>query len=234
MRFGIACILLSAATAAFSQDLPSYAAASANPKTVVDYFLLCPAISVDKDGSLLITSDSRISEKMFDAKKNFLAKGYSASDFNVGSVIVDVADAYIQFTAYFFMEEIKLTFVFFDRKGKTDIPAYSLSHLAPNSAEYEQGFFSIDKSGAWKDITADILPQVGLYDFDPTLHGLDLLWEYVLPRKGTTVLVTPRQTSDQVKAEGGPGYDTVDRLSKHPLELLWDRVNGRFTKGALE
>src|SRR5271157_3756862 len=111
MRLGIVCILLSAATAAFSQDLPSYAAASANPKTVLDYFLLCPSVGDD----LGLAGAATVTEEMFEAKKEAIRKGLKN-----GSVLIDVANAYIRTTGSDdTSNDWVLTFVFFDRKGKS-------------------------------------------------------------------------------------------------------------------
>jgi hypothetical protein len=229
MRLGIMCILLGAATAAFSQDLPSYAAASANPKTVVDYFLLCPAIGVDDQEGISLSTAPGMTEELFIAKEDALRRGFTD-----GSVAIDIPNGYLRVTGGGEADNWALTFVFFDRKGKSDIPAYSFVDHGMEGSGYEQGFFVIDKSGAWKDITVDILPDVTLQDFDMSVRDFEVQWEYALPRKGTTVLVTPRPTSGQERQGEGPDYETVYRLGQHSLQLLWDRVNGRFTKGALQ
>lgn len=233
MRTVIACLLFAGAASLFSQDLPSYAAASAHPKTVVDYFLLCPAITVGDEGDLKTVTGAAMNEKIFEAKKNYLRKGYSTASLKVDSITVDIPHAYIQIDCKGRSYDFALTFVFFDRTGRGSIPAYSYAEVGMDGVSYMRGFFELTTSGAWKDVTSNVLPPVGLRDFEKRDEYPVVQWEYVLPQKGTTVRVFPRMTSEMGRSEGGPDYQFVDRMSKRALELTWDRVKGVFTKGAV-
>jgi hypothetical protein len=63
----------------------------------------------------------------------------------------------------------------------------------------------------------------------------DVDWEYVLPQKGTTVLAIPHMTEKMVDSGfKGSAFQQVQAFSNRKIELLWDRKQGVFTKGAVQ
>ena len=112
-------------TAAFAQDLPSYDAAAAHPRTVVDYFLLCPEFGLASNGALELFPKISPERESFEQRKSLLRQGYSAQDFSVDSVTVDIKDAYIEVKGEQNGLGFAITFVYFDRQGKSNIPAFS-------------------------------------------------------------------------------------------------------------
>ena len=231
------CLLFCGAGSAIAQELPSYERARAHPRTVVDYFLLCPVLGVDTGGRLDPGSSGPSGQESFEKKKNLLRQGYSAADFFVTSVTIDIPNAFIRIAGTVNSLEYTLTFVYFDRQGKSNVPAFSYYAEGGDGDTYAARFYDVDAANNWTDITQDVLPGVSLEDLDtnpdnpPDIYPL-VDWEYVLPQKGTTVRAVPQMT--YALSAAGPGVDDyalVKRLSRHWMDLKWDRVEGRFLRG---
>ena len=156
------------------------------------------------------------------------------------SVVVDIADAYISISGVSFSNRYKLTFVFFDRQGKGDVPAYSYVETGGEKDSQSCNFFELDSENAWKEAYDKFLPKLWLSDLDtgprkPADEYPDVDWEYILPQKGTTVTAIPRMT-EQMAGSGfkGSAYQMVQAFSNRSIQLLWDRKQGVFTKGAVQ
>ena len=82
-------------------------------------------------------------------------------------------------------------------------------------------------------------PKLRLSDLDtgpknPDDEYLDVDWAYTLPQKGTTVLAIPKMTEHMMESGfKGSYYRMVQAFSNRSIELLWDRKQGQFTKGAV-
>jgi hypothetical protein len=134
VRYSWLLFLFVSTSLGFAQTLAwekrTYEQALKDPKkSVVDYFLLCPEITMQDDGRFgfwpIDGVDSAFFPIYFEKKKNLLQKGYSARELSVDSVVVDIADAYISISGVNTSKRYKLIFVYFDRQGKSDVPAYS-------------------------------------------------------------------------------------------------------------
>ena len=240
MRLTVAVVMFVSAVQVFAQGFPSYDAVHNSPRTVVDYFLLCPAFRLDDNGQLTFSREGGgVDPGEFDDKKNMLTSGYKAGDFTVQSAIVDIANAYIRVTGVQDDLPFTLTFVFFDRKGKSNLPAFSYYSEGGDGETYVFQMFEIDSSREWQDVTQRVLPDFSLGVFDKSPDKPDTYpevdWEYVLPRKGTTVLAIPHMTY-KMGETGRPAdqFQLVKRLLGHSLELPWDRNNGVFKTGGVE
>jgi hypothetical protein len=116
------CLLFGSAARAPALDLPSYDRVAAHPRTVVDYFLLCTEFGLDGSGALELFPKISPQRESFEQRKSLLRQGYSAQDFSVQSVTIDVADAYIEVRGTQNGLGFTLTFVYFDRQGKSNVP----------------------------------------------------------------------------------------------------------------
>jgi hypothetical protein len=208
-------------------------------KTVVDYFLLCPQIILDNDGRLDIFPLYSLDPASFEPKKNLLRPGYTASDFSVDSVVVDIPNAYISISGVFSSKRYMLIFVYFDRQGKSDVPAYSYYEERGEKDIHWCSLYELARADEWTDITDKLFPRLLLSDLDtgpqkPADEYPEVDWEYVLPQKGTTVLAIPHMTEKMVDSGfKSSAFQTVRSLSNRKIELLWDRKAGQFTKGAV-
>jgi hypothetical protein len=221
-------------------------------KTVVDYFLLCPGIAMDDDGrfswGLMDGGDPAWFPGFFEGKKKLLHAGYKARELSVDSVVVDIPDAYISISGVNFSKRYSLTFVFFDRQGKRDIPAFSYIEQGDVGEKnfHTYGFYEQDPAGqvdfahtGWKYLSDALLPKIWLSDLDtgpkkPDSYYPEVEWAYVLPQKGTTVLAVPKMTDRMVESRfKGSDYKKVQAFSNRVIELRWDRNQGQFTKGAV-
>ena len=235
MRLVFVGLLFIAAGSVFSQTaLSPYLELARTPKTVLDYFLLCPMFLLDDQGQLAWGSNPELGEDEYNAKKKLLTTGYSVADFRIQSVVVDVPNAYIQVKGQQHGFPFTLTVVFFDRKGQSNIPAFSYTSTDGPSDVVRGGMFELDPAGGWNDVTSDIVPELRLEQLDNSSHKADIYpevnWEFVLPRKGTTVLAVPHMTSlMSQKDPSSEDYLLVTRLLSRKIELRWDRVAGTFT-----
>jgi len=208
-------------------------------KTVVDYFLLCPQILLDNDSRLEIFPLYNSDPAAFEQKKNLLREGYSARAFSVDSVVVDIANAYISISGVDTSKHYKLIFVFFDRQGKGDVPAYSYYEEGGGRDIHYCSLFELTNADEWKDISDTLFPRLRLSDLDtgprkPADEYPDVDWEYVLPQKGTTVLARPRMTENMAGSGfQGSAFQMVRAFSNRSIELLWDRKQGQFIRGAV-
>jgi hypothetical protein len=220
-------------------DLPTYDSVVANPRTVVDYFLLCPQLSLDEAGHLILFPESVDGRQSFDDKKSLLRKGYSARDFSVDAVTIDIPNAFIEIGGEENGLRFTLTFVYFDRQGAPNVPAFSYYSEGGDGDTYEIGFFDTDGSDPWTDITDKVLPSLSLADLDANQHSAlahypSVDWQYILPQKGTTVIAVPHMTYTMAEtASPRADYDTAKRLINHSLELPWNKKDGRFLKGKI-
>ncbi|MGA2641796.1 MAG: hypothetical protein ABSG21_12950 [Spirochaetia bacterium] len=209
-------------------------------KTVVDYFLLCPEILLDNDGRLDIFPLFRSDPASFEPKKNLLHRGYSARAFSVDSVVIDIANAYLSISGVFTSKRYQLIFVYFDRQGKSDVPAYSYYEERGEKDIHRCSLYELASADEWTDITDKLLPRLRLSDLDtgprkPADEYPDVDWEYVLPQKGTTVLAIPHMTEKMADSGfKGSAFQMVQAFSNRSIELLWDRKQGEFTKGAVQ
>jgi hypothetical protein len=237
-------LLFISASLGFTQAQPwdkrTYDQALADPKkTVVDYFLLCPDIWLDSSGNFYVSPNTAAGRGAFEDRKNLLRKGFSTQGVSLDSVVVDLANAYISIsgkTDFAFA----LTFVFFDRQGKSDIPAYSYYSDGVEADSYECRFYELDSANVWTDVTDKLVPALSLSDLEngsQKYHGAypEVDWVYILPQKGTTVLAFPHLTYHRGNDESPPPPvdNLIQNLLNRKLELLWDNKQGRFTKGAL-
>jgi hypothetical protein len=234
------CLMLCGVGAAAALDLPSYDRAVAHPQTVVDYFLLCPGLGVDSGGRLDPGSGAPAGRESFEKKKNLLRQGYSGTDFFVTSVTIDIPNAFIQIAGTVNGLEYSLTFVYFDRQGKGNVPAFSYYAEGGDGDTYATQFYDVDPANHWTDITQDVLPGVSLEELDtnpvdpPDVYP-EVDWEYVLPQKGTTVRMVPHMTYQMSAAMAGTDlFELVKRLTRHWMDLKWDRVQGKFLRGGVK
>jgi hypothetical protein len=249
--------LLGSAALGFAQaqsgEKRTYEQAWKNPKkSVVDYFLLCPGITMNDDGrfsfGLMDGGDPALFPIFFEGKKKLLRAGYKARELSVDSVVVDIPDAYISISGVNFSKRYTLTFVSFDRQGKRDVPAFSYTEQGDVGERnfHSYGFWEEDPADqvdfahtGWKNLSDALLPKVWLSDLDtgpkkPENDYPDVDWAYILPQKGTTVLAIPKMTDHMVESRfKGSDYRKVQAFSNRSIELLWDRKQGQFTKGAV-
>ena len=246
VRYSWILFLFTSASPCFSQSWSTrtYEQALKDPKrSVVDYFLLCPEIGMHDDGRFgfwpIDGVDPAFFPIYFEKKKNLLQKGYSARELSVDSVIVDIADAYISIRGVSFSKRYTLTFVFFDRQGKGDVPAYSYIEKGGERDSSSCNFFELDNDNVWKEAYDKFLPRLWLSDLDtgpkkPANEYPDVDWEFILPQKGTTIQAIPQMTEEMVSSGfNGSAYQMVRAFSNRSIELPWDRKQGMFTKGAV-
>ena len=219
-------------------------------KTVVDYFLLCPGIVMQDDGrfgfGLMDGGDPALFPIYFEGKKKLLYAGYKARELSVDSVVVDIPGAYISISGVNFSKRYTLTFVFFDRQGKRDVPAYSYIEQGEEKYAHSYGFWEEDPGEevgfahtGWKNLYDALLPKLRFSDLETGSKGpdneyIDVDWAYSLPQKGTTVLAIPKMTEHMLESGfKGSDYRMVQGFSNRSVELLWDRKQGQFIKGAV-
>lgn len=240
-HFGILLFFISASLG-FSQapgDKRTYDQALADPrKSVVDYFLLCPDFWLDSSGDFSVHPNSAPGRGAFEDRKNLLHEGFSTRGVSVDSVVVDIANAYISISGKSDFA-FTLTFVFFDRQGKSDIPAYNFYSDGVETDGYYCRFYELDSANAWTDVTDKLVPSLSLSDLENGAqkhHGVypEVGWAYLLPQKGTTVLAFPHLTYHRADSDSPRPLDKqVQKLLDRKIELLWDNKAGQFTKGAL-
>jgi hypothetical protein len=235
MRLVIVGLLFITAGSVLPQTaLSPYLELARTPKTVLDYFLLCPIFLLDDQGQLTWGSDPELGEDEYNAKKQLLTTGYSAGDFLVQNVVIDTPNAFIQVSGQQHGFPFTLTVVFFDRKGQSNIPAFSYISKDGTSDVVRSQMFELDPAGGWNEVTSDIVPDLRLEQLDNSSRKADLYpevnWELVLPQKGTTVLAVPHVTSRMSQKDpSSEDYLLVKRLLSRKIELRWDRVSGLFT-----
>ena len=200
-------------------------------KTVVDYFLLCPNIGLDSNGDFNVNDNIAPRRGAFEDRKNLLHKEFSTAGLSLKTVVVDIANGYINISGEEGSLAFDLTFVYFDRQGKSGVPAYSFYSEGVEADSRECRFFELDGANAWTEITGKILPALSLSDLEKgpqKNHGPypDVGWDLTLPQKGTTVIASPTSATR-------PEDKQVEQLLHRTLELLWDDTQGRFTKGAV-
>ena len=146
-------------------------------------------------------------------------------------MVVDIANGYIDISGDN-GGAFDLTFVYFDRQGKSGVPAYGFySDWGPSGGTYECSFFELDGTNAWTRVNSKILPALSLSDLEKGPEKKngpypDVGWNFTLPQKGTTVIASPSSDSQ-------PADKQVEQLLHRTLELLWDNKQGVFTKGAV-
>jgi hypothetical protein len=233
------CLLFGPAARAPALDLPSYDRVAAHPRTVLDYFLLCTEFGLDGNGTLELFPKISLQRESFEQRKSLLRQGYSAQDFSVQSVTIDVADAYIEVRGTQNGLGFTLTFVYFDRQGRSNVPAFSYYSEGGDGDTYMTRLYDVDAANRWTEITQDLLPYASLSDLDtnpdnpPDVYP-EVDWEYILPQKGTTVLAVPHMTYEMGEtASPRDDFELVKRLINRKLELPWNKTEGRFTKGAV-
>jgi hypothetical protein len=208
-------------------------------KTVVDYFLLCPTLRMDNDGRPTFFPLYNSDPALFEQKKNLLHSGYSAPAFSVESVLIDIANAYLSISGVFASKRYKLIFVYFDRQGKSDVPAYSYYEERGEKDIHWCSLYELASADEWTDITDKLFPRLRLSDLEtgsrkPADEYPEVDWEYVLPQKGTTVLAIPHMTEKMADSGfKGSAFQIVRAFSNRKIELFWDRKEGQFTKGAV-
>lgn len=237
--------LLGVAVFAQSPDIRSYdqIAGSAN-KTVVDYFLLCPAIILKtytpgQPAELAIARDEdRLDTKGADLafRKSLLVTGGQAPNLVVSSVMVDQKNAYIRIEGnHQGRWTFDMVFVYFERADKSRIPALTYHYTGMEDIEDYHLFFDI-RDGLWKTIPDDqilppisekaLFPYVGSGDASTTTWILD-----DLPRYGTTIRFSPRRQS--LEGEGDPKLAAADsfleRLLPYAFDCAWDKTQAKFT-----
>ena len=217
--------------------------AAIHDKTIVDYFLLCPAIvqrTVAEPGTppkLVVATD----ESDFDLegadltfRKSLLTVGGSKLGPKVSSVLVDEKHAYIKIDGvnqghYAF----SLVFAFFDRADKSAIPALTFHYEEMESVEDRHAFFDL-RGGSWKPIPDDaILPKISESPLLPYAGSGDTsstAWALELPRYGTKIRFLPVRAF--VEGAGDPqfakGDEYLERLKPYALECSWDKGQARF------
>ena len=208
-------------------------------KTVVEYFLLCPDIGLEDNGDFYVSPKIAPGRGAFEDRKNLLRKGFSTRSVSVDSAVVDIANAYISISGNENPFLFTLTFVYFDRQGKSDIPAYSYYSDGINSAVVECRLYELSSANAWNDVTDKLLPTLSLSDLEDSTwqhRGAypEVDWEYTLPQKGTTVLASPHLIFHREDADSPRPVDAVvEELLKRKIELLWDNKQGRFRRGTV-
>ena len=245
------CLMLGGAGSAAAQNMPSYESASAHPRTVLDYFLLCQAIDVNAGGRLELAPSLgsetslpvRGGRESFERRKNLLREGYSAKDFSVVSVTIDIPNAFIRIAGVQDGLDFALTFVYFDRQGKGNVPAFSYYAAGGDGDVYDTRFYDVDAANRWLEITENVLPgSVGLdylnglgdnFDFQGDVYP-SVDWEFILPQKGTTVLMIPHMTHEMATSgREGEDYALVKHLAGRKIQLKWNREEGRFLPGGV-
>ena len=213
-------------------------------KTIVDYFLLCPAVfprtsSSDGSGSQIgiASEDDKLDTKGADLafRRRLLAKGGQSPAPVVASALVDLKNAYIDIAGtYDNGESFRLVFVYFARADKSAIPAltYSTRGKEEDSRRYCYAFFDL-RDGSWRQIPEDeILPQISVMPLVPYAGSGDTdctYWAVELPRYGTTIRVLPilaNLDEGQGSDEKATGY--LEKLKPFALECAWDKARSRF------
>jgi hypothetical protein len=241
-------LALGASLAAQVSDPRSYKQiAATEKKTVVDYFLLCPAIvqwrfagagSPTKIGIAREARDFDASEKALAFRKSLLAVGGSDRGPRVSSVVVDQKNAYIRIDGvHQGLYAFSLVFVYFDRADKTAIPALTYHYTETEEIDDRHFFYDV-RGGSWRPLPDEsILPRISDAPLAPYAGPGDTSstsWVLELPRYGTTIRFLPVRPF--VEGEGAPEFAKGDAhlgsLRPYALECAWDKAQARFRAAA--
>ncbi len=233
---------------AFTQDNRSYNQVAKSPQTVVDYFLLCGEIRLSPEEGLITSAENICPDQstMFYERKRLLSPGKIAG-FTITPEIIDIRNGYIRIEIKDEGTTAILTFVIFTRADKSIIPAYSVVENHPDGDSRKCVFFDL-REHVWKRYDlSDLFPAVKLPEFYSGRNPMrqkyaDLVdWEYVLPRKGTTVYLVPCPIDDHTffQRTRGTGRDLEDycnfmkKSADRAVEMKWDASGCRFTRGGI-
>ncbi len=217
----IVSLLLMACGSALANALDergSYAQVAARkPKTVIDYFLLCPDLTFSSD---IAESASGSSQGQFLMRK--YALGLLSPDDEIDSLVhvtqrvIDEKNAFIGVegwspdTGHF-----TLQFAYYERLDKSRIPGWSLILETNGSGKfrprYLNAFYDLGpgERGPWTRIANNyILPQ----------PPQSIEWQVEIPRFGTVTTFIPRPRPGEL----GPAVPVS------AWEAAWDKTAGRF------
>ena len=219
-------------------------------KTVVDYFLLCPELSmIDGLVSLVGTDERGLDERKF--MLNRLNEGVELGNelTDIFNVVVDVPNAYIEITGQTLdYGPFTLKFAYYERADKSRIPCWSLvlqhgSHPAGGPGvykpTYQHRFYDLrDGDGDWKLLSdAAVLPAGDLSLFSHDAASVPCDWQVDIPRYGTVTPLVPRPiTPEAFAAKTGSqdqnAYETylgrVTVFMKQALQAQWNKAGARF------
>ncbi len=212
------------------------------PKDVVDYFLRLPICWFD---------EARDTINVFTARKGYLTEGENRD------VIVDIVNGYMRIRDFEFQLENRLTVTYFRRSDASVVIALSEYYEGGDCDTYRTTFYAY-KGSKLKDITEKVLPEIVFKDFwnKDTTFSIEqcmffdecLHWNYVLPRYGTTIKVSPEALHMFLCFELGSFSFEFDDVSEadsllmeyfkivrsrdyHSIELEWNREKGIFEVG---
>jgi hypothetical protein len=136
------------------------------------------------------------------------------------------------------------TFVMWVTSDKTRLFGYTAEYAGYTGTSYRVSFWSYDE-GKWAEATA-ATPVIGLKDFWgedrplPEKKYQRIQLEYVLPRRGTTIVVYPRiydEPGDVAEVSKDQSFDEaeykelIESRKFQAIELVWDAKTGRLSKG---
>jgi hypothetical protein len=236
-------LALGASLAAQGADARTYKQiAAAEKKTIVDYFLLCPAIvlrqnpEIPDSGEMIVTiaplRDFDASEKALTFRKSLLAPRRMDRGPEVTSVVVDQKNAYIKIDGVHRGHyPFSLVFAYFDRADKTAIPALSYYCTEMEYIGNQHSFYDI-RGGEWKPIPDEaILPAISeapLVPYVGTGNSSTTNWALELPRYGTTIRFLPVRPYVEADDETWKADAYLDKLKPYALECAWDKAGARF------
>ncbi len=258
----VLCLLalcVAGAVSAQNEDTRPYDTVAAKAKKdVVDYFLLCPEIRFlrftdgDSRGFIGVNAPDPTDpvSKDFGFRKDLLRPGKKPNGIDVKTVVIDRANAYIHIDAVNWVGRdypVSLTFVYFDRKDGSRIPALTFHH--EEMEEIDDSFQFYDLHGpTWRSMTEDeLLPPHSIGDFtslvrfdasklkEPASEFSDRVrWVMDLPQFGTTARLLPSLSSTETDQEEAAVLDALnDRLAEYALALPWDQATARFADAGI-
>ncbi|MBX2960964.1 MAG: hypothetical protein KF687_00550 [Cyclobacteriaceae bacterium] len=152
------------------------------------------------------------------------------------SVLTDTKNAFLFIKCWEYGVPVENTFTYFVKADKSKVFAYRyFNDGGAGSPESLTRFYTFS-NGTWTDVTKQVLPAVGFSDFWdktkplPAANYQRVIYEYVLPRFGTTIVVKVHTESTVDNFIAADYYDVLAPVLKRTVQLVWNRELGKFIK----
>lgn len=161
---------------------------------------------------------------------------FSSTPVCADSVLTDIKNAFLFIECRAYGVPVENTFTYFVKADKSKVFAYRYyNDGGAGSPESLTRFFTFS-NGLWTDVTQQVLPAVGFSDFWdktkplPAVKYQRVIFEYVLPRFGTTMVVKIHAESTVDNFIEADYYDVLSPALKRTVQLVWNRELGKFMK----
>jgi hypothetical protein len=152
------------------------------------------------------------------------------------SVLTDTKNAFLYIECREYGVPAENTFTYFVKEDKTKVFAYRYYNDGGDGNPESLTRFYTFSNGTWTDVTRQVLPAIGFADFWdktkplPAAKYQRVIYDYVLPRFGTTMVVKIHAESTVDNFIAADYYDVLLPALKRSVQLVWNRELGKFIK----